>query len=55
MNGYIEGFSDADEIKFCPNCGGEIAARCANGMAECEECGSVFGVIYEYRPEEGEA
>lgn len=43
--GFISGFTDADEIRFCPFCGAEIGTRYADGTAECDECGRRCGVI----------
>lgn len=34
MYGFLEGLSDADEIKHCPFCGEEITTRYADGTAE---------------------
>lgn len=45
MYGYIGGYTDADEINFCPYCGAEIGSRYADGTAECDECKRRYGVI----------
>lgn len=54
MYGYFEGYSDAEEIKFCPYCGEEIYIRISDGSAECTKCGSQVAVIYTVSPEEME-
>lgn len=45
MYGYIEGFSDNDDINYCPSCGSDNLKRNCDGTAECAECGFMFGVI----------
>ena len=52
MYGWIQGLSDADEIRFCPWCGEEIYGRFADGTASCRECGHRFGVIDRTEEEE---
>ena len=56
MFGYIAGYTDADEIRFCPYCGGTIWSRYVDGTALCIDCKSRFGVIRaDYKlVEEGE-
>nr|WP_297873493.1 hypothetical protein [uncultured Blautia sp.] len=45
MFGYIEGYSDTDEISYCPFCGERIGTFHADGTATCSECGQRFAVI----------
>lgn len=45
MYGYISGYSDTDEINYCPKCGEEISEYRADGTADCSECGYHFGVV----------
>lgn len=45
MYGYISGFSDTDDIHYCPYCGEENLTYHADGTATCDECGKRFGVI----------
>lgn len=47
MYGYISGFTDTDDISFCPKCGEEITEYFGDGTAKCnnEECGYHFGVV----------
>lgn len=45
MFGYIEGYSDASVINYCPACGERIAETFADGTGKCPECGMRFGVI----------
>lgn len=45
MFGYIEGYSDADEIYYCPFCGERVSTFHADGTATCSECDSRFAVI----------
>ena len=43
--GYVEGYSDPDEVEYCPYCGGGIDYRNANGFSKCSDCGRLFAVI----------
>ncbi len=45
MYGYISGFSDTDDIHYCPYCGEGYLTCHADGTATCDECGKRFGVI----------
>ena len=45
MFGYIEGYSDTDEILYCPFCGERVYEFHADGRATCSECGERFAVI----------
>lgn len=45
MFGYIEGYSDTDEIYYCPFCGERVSSFHADGTATCSECGERFAVI----------
>ena len=45
MFGFISGYTEADDIKYCPYCGDEIDTRYADGTAYCGDCGARFGVI----------
>lgn len=45
MHGFISGFTDDDEISYCPKCGAEIKIFYGDGTAKCEECRFHFGVI----------
>lgn len=53
MYGFIGGFSETDDINYCPYCGKEISCWHADGAATCSECGKRFGVI-EVEDEEPE-
>lgn len=52
MFGYLEGYSDANDIHYCPSCGDLIYVRYADGTAQCGECGERFGVITVSEEEE---
>ena len=43
--GYHAGYSDANDIEFCPYCGAEISTMCADGSVECGECKRSFAVL----------
>lgn len=45
MYGFISGFSDTDDIHYCPFCGEEIACGHADGTATCDKCGKRSGVM----------
>lgn len=45
MFSYIEGYSDTDEIHYCPFCGEKVGEFHADGTATCSECGERFAVI----------
>lgn len=45
MIGYLSGFSDTNEIRYCPSCGAEIYSFYRDGTAKCENCKKRFGVI----------
>lgn len=45
MYGYISGFTDANNITFCPKCGAEITDFYSDGTAWCRECDFRFGVV----------
>lgn len=45
MYGYLSGFSDTNEIRYCPSCGAQIYTFYSDGTAECENCKKRFGVI----------
>ena len=45
MFGYIEGYSDTDNIYYCPVCGAKVGIFHADGSTTCTECGERFGVI----------
>ena len=45
MYGYIEGFSDTDDILYCPKCGERIYEHYVDGTGKCDNCGFRFGVI----------
>lgn len=45
MFGYVEGYSDTGDIKYCPICGEEIGVFHSDGTATCTECGARFGVV----------
>ena len=45
MYGFISGISDADDINYCPKCGGEKLSPHGGGTAVCLDCGFTFGVI----------
>lgn len=45
MYGFISGFTENDEISYCPRCGAVITLRYGDGTATCNECGYRFGVV----------
>lgn len=45
MYGFISGYSDTDDINYCPKCGAEISVYNGDGTAECDECGYHFVVV----------
>lgn len=45
MYGMLTGFSDSDDIHFCPKCGSQVGIYFSDGTAKCESCGYHFGVI----------
>lgn len=45
MIGKIMGYTDTDDIDYCPKCGAEIKIFYTDGTAECKECGFHFGVV----------
>lgn len=47
MQGYIAGFTDTDDIYYCPRCGKEITEAYGDGTAKCSNCGIRFGVVIE--------
>lgn len=45
MIGKIMGYTDTDDINYCPKCEAEIKIFYTDGTAECKECGFHFGVV----------
>lgn len=45
MYGYIQGYTDTDDICYCPKCGKEIKTFYCDGTAKCKECGYHFGTV----------
>ena len=45
MYGYISGFTDANNITYCPKCGAEITDFYSDGTAWCRKCDFRFGVV----------
>ena len=45
MYGYMSGYSDTDNINYCPACGERVTESFADGKCRCRECGLIFGVI----------
>ncbi len=45
MYGYISGFTDANNITFCPKCGAETLNFYDDETVYCKECGFRFGVV----------
>lgn len=45
MFGYAGGYSDTDNIHYCPTCGEEVYIFRADGTATCDVCGERFAVI----------
>lgn len=43
--GYIEGFTESDEISYCPKCRAKIKEFYSDGTAKCSKCGYHFGVV----------
>lgn len=54
MFSYIEGYSDTDDIGYCPKCGNAVGTYHADGTATCDECGARFGVIFCDERNDGE-
>lgn len=44
MYGFISGYTDTDDINYCPKCGKEVRELHGDGTAVCE-CGYHFGVV----------
>lgn len=51
MYDYQEGYSEANDIEYCPYCGEKIYSRWGDGTAECKECGARVAVIFKELPE----
>lgn len=45
MYGFISGFSETDDINYCPKCGSDDLDRFCDGTAKCCECGYKFGAV----------
>ena len=48
MYGFISGFTDNDDILYCPRCGEDIhrnGIRYGDGTAKCCTCELRFGVV----------
>lgn len=45
MYGYIQGYSDTDDIEYCPRCGEKSKEFFMDGTAECSKCFFHFGVV----------
>ena len=45
MFGYLEGFSENEEILYCSHCASPISIRYNDGTVLCEKCGLHFGMI----------
>lgn len=45
MHGFISGYTDTEDIHYCPRCGRQLGVYYVDGTAYCEECGFRFGVI----------
>lgn len=45
MFGVISGYTDTNDINYCPKCGQEVYNYFADGTARCNECGFHFGVV----------
>lgn len=44
MFGYIAGYTENNDINYCPKCGKEILTFYTDGTVKCE-CGYRFGVV----------
>lgn len=45
MYGYICGFAETDNVKYCPYCGEKVAEFYADGKVLCDKCGLYFAVV----------
>ena len=45
MYGFISGYTDTDEINYCPKCGERIEDYYGGGTGYCRECDFRFGVV----------
>ena len=45
MYGYIEGYTETNEINYCPACGTIIVIGHVDGTCTCDECRLRFGVV----------
>ena len=45
MIAYVQGYSDTDEIRNCPFCGGNIELERRRNKATCYECNRRFAVV----------
>ena len=54
MYGFISGFSETDDINYCPKCGSDDLDRYGDGTAKCCECGYKFGVVEDEEESEGQ-
>ncbi|TCX53815.1 hypothetical protein [Dehalobacter sp. 14DCB1] len=42
---FYSGYSDTDDIRFCPFCGAEMGAWRVDGTGLCLDCNKRFAVI----------
>lgn len=54
LGAFVEGYSDPEEVEYCPYCGSDIYTRRAGGMAMCRKCHRAFAVIDYDEDDEGE-
>jgi uncharacterized Zn finger protein (UPF0148 family) len=45
MYGFVQGYSDTDDISHCPYCGEEVYSFHADGSADCDNCSRRFAVV----------
>ncbi len=45
LGSFVAGYSDPEEVEYCPYCGSDIYSRRAGGMAMCKKCHRAFAVI----------
>ena len=46
MVSYVSGYSDTDDIHYCPNCGEGVAGWRSDGAGYCNDCNCIFAVVY---------
>lgn len=52
MYSYIAGYTDTDDINYCPKCEEPISTHYVNGTGKCDACGFRFGVVEDDESED---